>query len=177
MHEKEKLNEARFFVAKMVGEKEDPIAFKHYLSACLSSARSVMQYALDEAKGKKGGKKWYEGWMSSKILGFFKEKRDYNIHTAPLPLKKHIKIMINETIRVTESLHIEVKDKDGNILETRDVIEPPAPTEPEGSSAVSESRYEFDDWTGEDVISLCDKYLTELERFIQDGQAKGYISG
>ena len=60
---------------------------------------------------------------------------------------------------------------------TYNVIEPPAPTEPGSSSAVSESRYEFDDWAGEDVISLCDRHLSELEKFIQDGQARGYISG
>ena len=179
MHEKDKLEEAKYFFSKMQSDKEDPVAFKHNLSACLSSARSVMQYALDEAKNKTGGQKWYDGWMkSSPILTFFKNKRDYNIHTAPVVLLKHTNITVTETVRISESIKIEIKDKDGKLIGVRMISDPPNSQTPEGSSATSETGYRFDDWAkGEDVIVLCSKYMAELERFIQEGIGKGYISG
>jgi hypothetical protein len=38
--------------------------------------------------------------------------------------------------------------------------------------------YKFDDWNGnEEVLELCQKYLQELERLIDDGVSKGFISG
>jgi hypothetical protein len=179
MHEKDKLEEAKYFFSKMQNEKENPAAFKHNLSAGLSSARSVGQYALDEAKTKTGGQKWYDGLMkSSPILTFFKNKRNYNIHTAPVVLLKHRSITLTEIIRASESITIEIKDKDGKLIGVRMISDPPNSQIPEGSSATSETVYRFDDWAkGEDVIALCSKYMAELERFIQEGIDKGYISG
>lgn len=179
MNEKEKLNEAEYFLSRMKTDTEDPAAFKYDLSACVSSARSVMQYALDEAKNKKGGQKWYEEWMkSSPILAFFKNKRDYNIHTAPVLLRKRINITVTETVRISESIKIEFKDKNGKLVGVRMIPDSPDSQTQGGSSVVSETRYEFDDWAkGEDVIALCSKYLAELDRFIQEGISGGHISG
>ena len=179
MHEQDKLEEAKYFFLKMQSDKEDPVAFKHNLSACLSSARSVMQYALDEAKTKTGGQKWYDEWMKSSLVSaFFKNKRDYNIHVAPVVLLEHKSITITETIRGSESITIEIKDKDGKLIGVRLISDPPNSQTPEGSSATSETIYRFDDWAkGEDVIALCSKYLAELERFVQEGKSKGHISG
>lgn len=57
MNEKDKLEEARWFYAEMVKRQENRKIFKYNLSAFLSSARSVMQYSLKEAKTKNGGNK------------------------------------------------------------------------------------------------------------------------
>jgi hypothetical protein len=175
---KEKLREATYFYSKMIEEQEDRDVFKFNLSAFLSSARSVMQYAKKEAETKKGGKKWYHDWMvSSLVLSFFKDKRDFNIHTAPISPRKHVNVTITEVLHFSESVHIVVRDKDGKVKETRDIQENAQPGKEGEPSVRSESRYEFQDWSGgENVIGLCEKYIKELERVVHDGVGKGFIT-
>ena len=41
-----------------------------------------------------------------------------------------------------------------------------------------QKRFKFDDWTGnEDVLTLCQIYIQELDVVIKDGVAKGFITG
>ena len=179
MNEKEKLEEAMYFYAEMVKHQEDRKVFKHNLSALLSTARSVMQYIHEEAETKNGGKKWYDDWMeSSEVLKFFRRKRNFNIHIAPINLRRHVKSYSTVMLRVYTSSHIKVTDKNGKAKEEREFNEKPKPHEGPKSSVKSESRYEFDDWKGlEDLITLCKVYIQELEKVIQDGISKGFITG
>ncbi len=50
MYEKDKIIEAEYFYSRMSQEQNDRDAFRHNLSAFLSAARSVLQYALKEAE-------------------------------------------------------------------------------------------------------------------------------
>ena len=85
MNERHKLEEARYFLQRMRDEHETPRHFRFELSAFLGAARSVLQYALEEAKGKAGGKRWYDQMVAQEpILTYFKDKRDANIHSAPV---------------------------------------------------------------------------------------------
>lgn len=59
MNERYKIGEARFFLARMEESISDRVAFRYYLSAFLSAARSVTQYAREESRSK-GKPKWYE---------------------------------------------------------------------------------------------------------------------
>ena len=61
MHELDKIKEAKYFLSQILHEKENFENFKYNLSAFISSARSVLQYALEEAKIKNGGQLWYDG--------------------------------------------------------------------------------------------------------------------
>lgn len=54
-NERSKLAEARYFYSRMRKEVDDREAFTCNLSAFLAAARSVLQYALKEAKTKTGG--------------------------------------------------------------------------------------------------------------------------
>jgi len=179
MNEKEKLEEARYFYAEMIKHQENRKVFKHNLSAFLSAARSVMQYALEEAEPKNGGKKWYDDWMeSNRVFKFFRKKRNFNIHTAPIDPRKHVKGHTTVVLRVSTSSHIKVTDKNGKVKEEREIKEEPKPYEGPKSSTKSESRYEFDDWEGsEDLITLCKVCIQELEKVVQDGISKGFITG
>jgi hypothetical protein len=47
-----KLAEAEYFYGRMQAERYNDAAFLHNLSAFLAAARSVLQYALKEAKAK-----------------------------------------------------------------------------------------------------------------------------
>ena len=52
MHERYKLTEARYFLARMLTEHDSRTIFLFEVSAFLAAARSVLQYALKEAQPK-----------------------------------------------------------------------------------------------------------------------------
>jgi hypothetical protein len=86
---------------------DDPEAFQYELSAFLSAARSVLQYALEEAKQKPNGQRWYEAQVSGNaVLKFFKDKRDLNIHAESVRPSRHIAVAITEHITFSESIRI-----------------------------------------------------------------------
>jgi len=59
MNERYKIGEAKFFLARMEESLNDREAFRYFLSAFLTAARSVNQYAREEARSK-GRQQWYE---------------------------------------------------------------------------------------------------------------------
>jgi len=180
MNEKEKLEEARYFYAEMVKHQEDRKVFNHNLSAFLSAARSVMQYARKEVWTKKnGGKKWYNDWMeSSYVLKFFRDKRNVNIHDALIDPREHVKGHSTVVLHVSISSHGKVTDKNGKVREEREIKEEPKPRKAPKSSTKSEFMYEFNDWEGsEDLITVCKVYIRKLEKVVQDGISKGFITG
>jgi len=70
MNERYKIGEARFFLARMDESVEDREAFRYYLSAFLSAARSVLQYAKEESI-KKDRQQWYDETVArNDILSF-----------------------------------------------------------------------------------------------------------
>ena len=69
-------------------------------------------------------------------------------------------------------------DKNRNIKQqySSGVLEP-MPKESE-TQAVMEIKYKFDDWVGsEDILTLCQIYVQELENATKDGVNKGFITG
>jgi hypothetical protein len=177
MHESSKLEEAKYFYSRMLEEINNKRAFMHNLSAFLSSARSILQYALKEAETKAGGKFWYDQNIASKrILSFFKDKRDINIHSEPIKTQTHTMIELSSTINISTHVSLQITDKEGNIISEYNQPNDIKPRQENPTSKIS-NRYTFFDWTGnEDIITLCKNYLDELEKFISDGQAAGYIT-
>lgn len=79
-------------------------------------------------------------------------------------------------MHISDSVFITVKDKDGNIKQeySSDKSEP-KPNKSE-TPAVLEVSYKFNDWVGsEDILTLCQKYIQQLEDVIRDGISKGFI--
>jgi len=179
MHEEKKIREAKYFYSRMIEEQKNRDNFTYNLSAFLSCARSVLQYVLEEARPKPGGQQWYDNHISARtILKFFKDKRDINIHTEPIKPLAHYNLTITDTIHLSESLSITVRDKDGNIKQQYSSDEPkPKPKEPETPAAL-EIKYKFDDWVGsEDILTLCQMYIQELEDIVKDGIHRGFVTG
>ncbi|MBI4341827.1 MAG: hypothetical protein HY599_00495 [Candidatus Omnitrophica bacterium] len=167
MHESVKLEEAKYFLGQMAKEELNPEVFKHNLSAFLSSARSILQYSLEEAENKANGKAWYDAHMNgNQLLKYFKEKRNVSIHTEPVKPRRHI--TFTKTIGPSSSFRI--------IGEKSEYKSPPKDTNAESEhTAIT---HNFVDWKGsEDVLTLCRRYLGDLEAFIIDGIAQGFISG
>lgn len=180
MHEKKKLEEAKYFFSRMVEVRDEVNSFIYNLSAFLSASRSVLQYALKESEIKQSGIAWYSANISnSPILGFFRDKRDLSIHEEPVRPQVIHKVMINETIRVSDSISIVIKDRNGNVKgEYTSPEDPKVIPEDQNSSVVSETEYKFNDWSGnEDGITLCRLYLEQLDNLVKDGIKKGLISG
>ena len=83
MNERSRLAEARHFLDRMYAERGNPSAFARELSAFMVAARSVLQYALQEAKLKPGGQQWYDRAMAAEpLLRFFKDKSGPLIHAG-----------------------------------------------------------------------------------------------
>jgi len=177
MHELNKIKEAEYFYARMAETREKRDEFRYNLSAFLAAARSVLQYALREAHGKPGGQTWYDRQVAgNRVVAFFKDRRDIEIHEKPVPIRADIGISLSETVDISESVAVVLKDGDGNIIQSSRT-EPQAPTSPCPSSSVLSLIYKFGDWTGEeDVLQLCDAYLNELRNIVADGRSKGFLS-
>jgi len=181
MHERQKLREAKYFYSKMIEEKEHRDNFRYNLSAFLSSARSVLQYALEEAQPKRGGQQWYDNCVSTRTISkFFRDKRDISIHIEPVKPRADYDLTIKDTLHLSGSLSIVVKDKYGNIKHRYSSDEPkrkPKPKKP-GTPTTLKIKYKFDDWGGsEDIPTLCQMYIQELEDIIKDGIHQGFITG
>ncbi len=176
MNEIDKLLEAKYFYSQMVKEKENREGFKFNLSAFLSSSRSVLQYALKEAESKDDGKRWYDNQVTNnKVVDFLKDKRDFNIHTEPLEFKRDISLMLSETIHISDSVSMVHKDKDGNIKGQS--IGKFQPFQSAIDNGIISSKYTFSDWQGdEDIFSICEEYLKELDKIVDDGRNKGFLT-
>jgi len=184
MYELDKIKEAEYFYKQMLDTQEDSGAFKCNLSAFLSAARSVLQFACKEAITKPKGQYWYDTCVSKKlIISFFKDKRDINIHREPVKTRKDI------TLSLTEALHLSVsmgpirmvqKDKYGNII-SESISENQSELEPRKVKKQVlpkvTYRYSFEDWVGsEDIPTLCQKYIDELKTITADGLKNGFLS-
>jgi len=169
-----KLQEAFFFYTRMTESADFPAVFVYYLSAFLSASRSVLQYIELEVIGKPGtdiGNSHY--WFSNvvaqnDIIKFFKDKRDINIHEQPAGTKKGVGIEAHDTISISESVAIEVKDSEGNIKGQYFSESNPQHTNTNNSATIKIIHY-FNDWTGnEDILELSKKYLEELNKIISE---------
>jgi hypothetical protein len=181
MHENSKLAEAQYFYSQMVANFNDRERFNCNLSAFLSSARSVLQYASEEAeaKAKSGGLKWLDSHMAgSPVLSFFRCKRNINIHHEPVKPAQHTNVTATETVHVSESISVTHRDASGKILYQSPPEIPKPKLRKSDTPAVITSRYVFADWAGsEDVMTLSQMYLDELQRVVKDGIHKGFLTG
>jgi hypothetical protein len=158
--------------------QDEPFPFQYELSAFLSASRSVLQYALKEARSKAKGQAWYDNHISSnKTLGFFKDKRDLNVHAQPLQPSKKVSVVVSDEVRLSESVLVVLKRTDGTV-ETQESPQEPSSTTRSTTHSRTTIQYFFRDWTGtEDVIELSKQYLHALQHLVDDGIRRGLLSG
>jgi hypothetical protein len=177
MNEKTKLNEAKYFYQRMLKECNDRRSFTYDLSAFLNAARSVLQYGRKEVRNKTGGLCWYDNYVAKKtVLSFFREKRNLNIHDEPVLPNQNI--IANATLTARASISVVMKDANGNIQRSIETPETEVKLPPAQEPIGIRIRYFFSDWKGsEDIVTLCEKYIGELEDFVQDGIKQGFLLG
>src|SRR2546425_8857182 len=118
MYEDEKLEEATYFLGQMRSFLEDPKVFRFNLSAFLSAARSIAQYALKEAQSKPGGQAWYDAFVrQDRFIRFFASKRDANIHEQIVQLDGQVDIYVKDGAHLRKRAVVEKFDRDGNVIE------------------------------------------------------------
>jgi hypothetical protein len=175
MSVKHKLKEAQFFYGKLSASNNDE-EFIYFLSAFLSSARSVLQYIHKEASDKPNGQAWYDRYVSSSsILAYFKDKRNINIHERPVKPTRNLKIKDKSSLSISESVTITSYENgvkvDESFHDLKDQL-----NEKKSESSV-ENYYSFEDWESkESVTELCNKYLDELKDILSSGINNEYIS-
>jgi hypothetical protein len=176
MHEKDKLCEAQYFLGHLK-ELLAPDGFRYELSAFLSAARSALQYALEEAKTKGQGQAWYDAQVGGHdLIRFFAQQRNINIHCQPVRPTTSFNIVITDTIRVSEAIHIRVTNAKGEVVRESTVSDPPSLGPPPLPPILTRS-YRFTDWNGsEDVVALCEQYLAEIQSIIDRGVEEGYLT-
>jgi hypothetical protein len=177
MHEQEKLDEARHFLEGMTRSIEDPVAFRFELSAFLSAARSVLQYAREEAITRTGGQAWFDAHMRrDRVLNFFKDKRDVSVHVRPVVPAATINVTASDVIQFSEAFLLRVFDDEGNLISEKGSGSPAPPPVVSPPSSVSRV-YNFPDWSGqEDVLQLCRGYMSALEGVVSDGHSRGFVT-
>lgn len=155
MHARYKLMEARYFLARMHEQHDNPTSFRFELSAFLGAARSALQYSLKEAQARSGGRQWYDQAIArDPLLTFFKDQRNANIHTAPVTPATVMTTHVSDYLSIDEDTII--------------------PFQHETSSY----RHRFADWSADEtVIELSERYLNALEAFVDDGVAQKMITG
>jgi hypothetical protein len=173
----DKIQEVEYFYSRMIKEKENREDFRYNLSAFLSAGRSVLQYSREVARINPGGQKWYDDRIKKdKYFGYFRDKRNLNMHEKPPRVNRDYKInMLPEKIYIGEAATFTIKDKNGNTkISTSTKTQPINNAIGEG---LIESSYSFDDWIGpEDIFQMCGDYLVSLRKFIIDGKEKGFLA-
>lgn len=183
MNEGQKIQEALYFYAQILSNYEDRQNLVFNLSAFLSASRSAMQYALEEAKTKRGGQKWYDTYMKTdSLLSFFKDKRDINIHTVPVGVMQETDVKAGIEVGIAVGARV-VHMRGGKVLYDSD-SEKTAENKIKDTIAEKaklvdmKTRYRFSDYEGkEDLLELSKLYLEHLNKFVEDGKKQSFVSG
>ena len=173
MYESEKLDEAEYFLQQMAKCRSDRLLHKYNLSAFLFAARSVLQFANNEAVSKLGGQTWYDGQVrNNPIAIFFKDRRDCSIHNEPVRPINEIQMHIEETLHfddMAEAMVIRYDNPGPSKVQL--------PNWPHSSKVTMSGTCRFKEWNGpEDLPTLCSLYLGELRKIVADGQSKGFLT-
>jgi hypothetical protein len=179
MHEREKIAEAEHFLTRMESTRNTPATFRRELSAFLTAARSVLQYANREACRRPGGQAWYDNAVAGHtLIAFFREERDTNVHAEPVVPNNDAAVQIQAGLGLSATLGMGHTNPHGEGVQQRE-LDQRTNSVPEANRAVEvEYIYYFPKARHlGDVLSACRNYLAELRAVVADGIAKAIISG
>jgi hypothetical protein len=190
----EKVAEAEYF-QKRLKEAYPRDEFKFELSAFLSSARSVVDYLLEEynqkcslgitsgdmltipafkAQATNTGNSnaitfiaWYEPQVSR--LGNDPVGRVIfsrrNLNIHRSQGSMNAKVEIHEHITISESVMIVVKNEKGQVVDIRKSEDAPRPGPKRTESRMS---WYFDNLPADEIPSVCEKYLNMIKKLVKD---------
>lgn len=163
----EKLAEARYFLTRMRAEISNPdlLPVTANLRACVGAGRSVVLYAEENAFEVANGRPAKRGELgkdaavqrlrtihqAEPVLTFFQRLRNNDVHVKPTGSLKKVAHTIT-AVAVYAGIESD-------------------PAE------VTFYTLSLDEWPdpGPDALSLCEKYIAQIERFLADAAAQGLI--
>lgn len=155
---------------------------KYNLSAFVSAARSVTFVLQKERPKNPESDEWYtkkQKWMKEDVrdilFTFFVDKRNHALKEGLIDPRAEISIVADVSVVTSVSVEAVVRDVEGNIKDHE--YEPsakPKPAYKPNSKEETKNKWFFKDWqyTDEDVITLCEKYLNELKKIVEEAESK-----
>jgi len=175
----QKYSEAEYFLEMMEENVEDSQKFKYNLSAFLAAARSVTLFLEKRFPTKSKFNDWYFGKEQknkTRILKFFREKRNFVIHEKLINPRAEISMTIPYSVAGSFSVEAIVRNAEGIITDYEYSESPAKPKLASKPKVVEETAYKwfFADWPepNEDVITLCERYLNDLKLIVEEAESK-----
>ena len=167
---RDRLLEAKYFLERMMEKQSYRDAFKYNLSAFLSAARSVTLIMQKEFNNKPGFAEWYcsqqAKMKADRTMKILCKERNITIHQQPIHPQAHIKASIAEHITITETVLAVLTHADGTV-ERYKSASPTTPASLQTESTVKWHWY-FEKIPGDDVVTVCQKYIKEIETIVTE---------
>jgi len=149
--------------------------FKYHLSAFLSASRSVTWYLQKEYAHNPKFEEWYtkkqDYIKTDPLFKFFNKKRVDVVHIKMIEVRGHHEATMHESIGLSDSVIIELRDANGNIKQTETYTSKPKPVSQQKSSEPEITyRWFFTDFNNEEkeIIPLCSKYIESLQAIVDE---------
>lgn len=160
--------EAVFYYDKMIEAQinENYEHLKHYISAFVNAARTIQQFTYYDAKQAGRDSEYEELVRGNQVFEFFRNIRNDNIHERLI-----------ETNRIgSSSMEGQFIVRKPETTEEQLVAYKESLRQDDSSGIITEVQYFFEEWDGpEDVFTLGDNYLSQLEGFILEAERRGLI--
>lgn len=105
------------------------------------------------------------------IAGILFNKRNIVIHRKDVPVQAKFTRTVTDTIHVSDSVSVEVRDKDGN-LKSSQSVEPnrtqahPAQLQSGNTAPTDGVEWFFPDFKNDNVVVICNKFLDIVKNFV-----------
>lgn len=171
---RDKLYEAEYFLNRMIEKQSDRAAFKFNLSAFLAAFRSITLIMQKEYKHYQDFDDWYkpykEDFVADNRMKLLNEKRVQTIHLKPLEPKAHVDVEIIDTITISDSVSIILKQANGTI--ERYESKPQPPKSPKEEKTTVKWRWYFEEMPDTDVITICQECISKLQAIVTECEQK-----
>lgn len=169
-----KLEEARYFLFRMIEEVANREPFKYNLSAFLAAGRSVTLIMQKEFSETPEFTKWYERKQSQMdndtLLQLMNRKRVMTIHQKPIKPYGHIDVVTKSTVAINEHVVAVLTNKNGTVERIEHKQAPPSPPAKEKTEV--KYRWFFVDIPDQDIITLLQEYIAKLENLVKECEDK-----
>lgn len=183
MDTEQKYNEAEYFLGMMKENYENRQSFKYNLSAFLSAARSITFVLQNERPKNPESKEWYtkkQKWMKEDVRNalftFFVNKRNCVLKEGVINPQAEISITVDVAIVASLDIEAVVRDAEDHLKnhEYSESSAKPKPASKPNGIEETKNKWFFKDWqyTDEDIITLCERYLKELNIIVEEAKSK-----
>lgn len=179
MQTENKLYEAKYFFNQMKYNLNNPQILGFNISAFITAARTVTWFMQKEYASNPKFSSWYETkqqeMKDDSVCKFFHDLRTANIHTHSPKTHREVSVSISESVPVSDSISVKVT-RAGNVIQESSSKE----TEIKNSNSINHNtgnlnsnnnvtiKMVFEDKLGDDGISLCESYLSKIEKIVDE---------